>query len=208
MRIPKHINDHILFKHVAGEDYECVYLQSLPSLVVSNSDDPPGSFWPKDMFHKHPFKPNAWKCIGHLDDGVTLSNDKKMLPLPINGRLRQDPWTKEAIIYGTGSSVPGMLIFRNHHSRVFKFTDRVWPTIKAVNAHSEKFSQFSEETIIPMSADVDYPETDKNIIKRFLVYTKFSKEIEAMFHKIDLSCDRYNLIRHIGFGGLASPQVQ
>ena len=187
IRIPKPINDHIWFKHVEDDKYECIYLNSLPSLVASNSDDPPGSFWSNDLFQKHPTIPNAWKHIGRLDDTLTLANGEKVIPLPMEGRIRQDSLIREGVVFGTGRSIPGVLIFKNDDSKTLsdrEFIDGIWPTIQAANAHAESFSQISKETIIPMGADVDYPKTDKESIKRAQVYIKFSKEIEAMYDKL------------------------
>ena len=187
IRIPKPINDHVWFKNVEDDTYECIYLKGLPSLVASNSDDPPGSFWSKDLFEKHPIIPSAWKHIGRLDDRLTLANGEKVLPLPMEGRIRQDSLIKENVVFGTGRSIPGVLIFRNDDSASLndrEFIDRIWPTIQVANAHAESFSQISKETIIPMGVDVDYPKTDKESIKRAQVYTKFSREIEAMYDNL------------------------
>ncbi len=187
IRIPKPINDHISFEHVEHDIFECIFLRSLPSLVTSNSNDPPGSFWSKDLFKKHPTIKNAWKHIGRLDDRLTLANGEKVLPLPIEGRIRQNPLVREAVVFGIGRSLPGVLIFRNDESANLndhEFIDSIWPTVQAANARAETFSQISKETIILMGAKVDYPATDKESIKRAQVYAKFSEDIEAMYDRL------------------------
>ena len=187
IRIPKPINDHICFKHIEHDTFECIYLKSLPALVLSNSDDPPGSFWSKDLFKKHPTIANAWKHIGRLDDRVTLANGEKVLPLPMEGRIRQNPFVREAVVFGTGRSLPGVLVFKSEGSTCLsdhQFIDSIWPTIQAANARAETFSQISKETVIPLGAQVEYPVTDKESIKRAQIYAKFGQEIEAMYDKL------------------------
>ena len=187
IRVPKPINDHVLFKQIEEDIYECIYLKSLPSLVLSNSDDPPGSYWSRDMFKKHPTIPNAWKHIGRLDDRLTLINGEKVLPLRMEGRIRQDPLVREAVVFGTGRSIPGVLVFRNEESATLSdedFIERIWPTIKAANTRAESFSQISKETVVPFGANIECPASDKESIKRAQVYAVFNADIDAMYEKL------------------------
>ncbi|OQD68714.1 hypothetical protein PENANT_c295G00439, partial [Penicillium antarcticum] len=78
--------------------YECVYLAGHPALTMSNSDDPPGSFHSKDVFAPHPTIPGRWKYMSRLDDRVTLVNGKKVLPLSMEGHVKQHPLVHEAVM--------------------------------------------------------------------------------------------------------------
>lgn len=84
-------------KPVSDDLYELVVLDGYKSKVVSNSDDPPRSFHSNDLFSPHPIIPDAWKHIGRIDDRVTLVNGEKVLPLPIEGRIRSDRLVSEAV---------------------------------------------------------------------------------------------------------------
>ncbi|KAK4691546.1 hypothetical protein P7C71_g5477, partial [Lecanoromycetidae sp. Uapishka_2] len=187
IRIPPPVAKYINMKPLGDNTYECVYLHGLPALVVSNSEDPPKSFHSKDIFLKHP-KMEAWKHIGRLDDRLTLINGEKVLPVAMEGRIRQDPLVKECCIFGTGKSIPGIFIFRNNESRALsdgEFIDAIWPTIQKANAHAESFSQISKETIVPMSAEAEYAKTDKESIKRAQIYRQFAKEMEQMYVRLE-----------------------
>ena len=110
-----------------------------------------------------------------------------MLPLPMEGRIRQDPLVRESVIFGTGKSIPGLLAFRNDDSANMsdaEFIEKIWPTIQSANTHAESFSQISKETIVPIAADVEYPKTDKESIKRAKVYKEFNTEIESMYQRL------------------------
>lgn len=187
IRILPSIAEHLWMKPVEGNIYECVFLRSLPSLAVSNSDDPPGSFYSKDLFLKHKTIPNAWKHLYRLDDRLTLTNGEKVLPLPMEGRIRQDPLIREAVVFGAGKSIPGLLVFRNKGSEGMSneaFIAAIWPTISSANAHAESFSQISKETIVAMPTATEYPKTDKESIKRLQIYRAFTKDIDAMYEKL------------------------
>ena len=187
IRIPPLVAKYIWMKPLGDDTYECVYLHGLEALVASNSDDPPKSFHSKDIFVKHP-KVDAWKHIGRLDDRLTLTNGEKVLPIPMEGRIRQDPLVRECCIFGTGKSIPGIFIFRNEDSREMsddEFIDAIWPTVKKANAQAESFSQISKETVVPLGAEVEYPKTDKESIKRSQIYRVFAKDMEAMYEKLE-----------------------
>lgn len=187
IRIPPPVAKYVWMKPMGDGTYECIYLHGLEALVDSNSDDPPKSFHSKDIFVKHP-KIDAWKHIGRLDDRLTLINGEKVLPVPMEGRIRQDPLIRECCIFGTGKSIPGIFVFRNNDSRDLSdgnFIDAIWPTIQKANAQAESFSQISKETIVPFAADVEYPKTDKESIKRSQIYHAFAKSMELMYDKIE-----------------------
>ena len=187
IRIPPHIAKYIWMKPLEDDTYECVYLHGLPTLVVSNSNDPPKSFHSNDVFVKHP-RLDAWKYIGRLDDRITLINGEKVLPVPMEGRIRQHPLIRQCCVFGTGKSIPGILVFRNDASRDMsdqEFVEAIWPTIQSANAQAESFSQISKETVVPLGADIDYPKTDKESIKRSQIYRVFARDIESVYEKLD-----------------------
>ena len=187
IRMPPPVAKFIWMKPLGDDTYECVYLHGLEALVVSNSDEPPKSFHSKDLFVKHP-KLDAWKHIGRLDDRLTLINGEKVLPVPMEGLIRQDPLIRQCCIFGTGKSIPGIFVFRNDDSRDMsdeKFIDCIWLTVQKANAQAESFSQISKETIVPFGADVDYPKTDKESIKRSQIYGVFAKDMQAMYERLE-----------------------
>ena len=187
IRIPPPIAKYTWMKPLEDDEYECVSLHGLPMLVVSNSDDPPKSFHSRDIFVKHR-EFEAWKHIGRLDDRITLINGEKVLPVPMEGRIRQHALIRECCIFGTGESIPGIFVFRNDASRNMsdqEFVEAIWPTIQSANAQAESFSQISKETIVPLGADVDYPKTDKQSIKRSQIYRVFARDMESVYEKLD-----------------------
>lgn len=169
--------------------YECVYLKSHPGLspTTANSDDPaPGSWRSKDVFEPHPTLPDVWKCITRLDDRVTLSNGEKVLPLPIEGRIRQDTLIREAVVFGIDRALPGVLLFKNSDDISDEaFLDAVWPTIAEANTHAEAFSQITREMVGIMGSDVEYPKTDKGSIIRAQVYRKFAGKIDELYDELE-----------------------
>lgn len=151
---------------------------------MSNSDDPPKSWRTNDLFVPHPAIPNAWKFVGRKDDRITLLNGEKVLPLSIEGRIRNHPLVREAVMFGIDREVPGLLLFRapgTSHLDDQEFLDQTWPVIQSANSHAEAFSQISREMVAIIPADVECPLTDKDSIKRGFIYQKFAPIIDATY---------------------------
>ncbi|KAL6229432.1 hypothetical protein BDW75DRAFT_249668 [Aspergillus navahoensis] len=194
LRFLPNVTPHIWMKPVtedndrSGTLYELVLLSGLKTKILSNSNDPPDSFHSRDLFQPHPTIPNAWKYKGRLDDRVTLTNGEKVLPLPIEGRVRQASLVREAIVFGVGRAVPGILIFRSPDAGGTTMTDDefieyVWPIVQEANWSAEAFSQIDKDMIVVLSADTPYPATDKGSAIRAQAYEVFAGVIEDCYFR-------------------------
>ncbi|KAL8645201.1 MAG: hypothetical protein Q9210_006841, partial [Variospora velana] len=188
LRIPQPKMKNIWPRYICEDQYEFVYLKDFPSRVVSNSQDPPQSFHSKDMFSPHATVPNAWKYLGRIDDRVTLTNGEKVLPLPIEGRIRKQPLVREAMVFGVAKPIPGLLAFRSEAAKDMPdddFVEGIWPDVEAANQAAEGFSQIGKEMIVPMPADAEYPQTDKGSFIRPQMYQAFQKEIDEAYNRLN-----------------------
>jgi acyl-CoA synthetase (AMP-forming)/AMP-acid ligase II len=178
------VQPYMLMDPLEDGTYECVALDGLPAKVTSNSDNPPNSFRTRDIFHKHPTIPNAWKHLGRIDDRVTLTNGEKVLPIPIEHRIRQSEWVKEVLVFGIGKPLPGLLVIPSEKcTRLEKqnILDKVWPDIAAANEASDAFSQILRDYVLILDIDATYPATDKGTIIRKASYKHFHDLIEAVY---------------------------
>ncbi|SPJ73952.1 related to nonribosomal peptide synthetase MxcG [Fusarium torulosum] len=175
---------YTMFDEVAPGLFECVALDGLPSKSTTNSDDPPGSFRTRDLFTQHPTRPTLWKFACRLDDRFTLINGEKVLPIPIEGRIRQEEIVKEAIVFGDGKTYPGILIIKADRAADMpdnEFLEAIWPSVEDANSRAESFSRIPKELVVIVPADVAYPRTDKGTFIRVPTYRQFEKEIEAAY---------------------------
>lgn len=175
-------------KPIGDGFYECVYLKGHPALTTSNSNEPPGSFHSNDVFIPHPTIPNRWKYASRLDDRITLVNGEKVLPLPIEGFVNQDPLIHEAVVVGLGRAAPGMLVFQTHDIEDAKITNEkyleaIWPTIQIANSRAERFSQISRDMIAILPYSANLPRTDKASMIRAQVYLQYANLIDDLYSK-------------------------
>ncbi|KAI3540707.1 hypothetical protein CSPX01_08116 [Colletotrichum filicis] len=174
---PDHLGDRL-----------CVCLDGIPSKSTSNSDSPPNSFRTRDLFVKHATQPDWWKYVSRLDDRFTLINGEKVLPIPIEGRIRQEEIVKEAIVFGEQRSYPGALIVKADNAASLtdvEFVEAIWPAVEAANAKAESFSRIPRELIIVLPSETQYPHTDKGTFIRAPFYQQFEKEIQIAYDRYE-----------------------
>jgi hypothetical protein len=179
---------YLMPKPVGDNEYEFVFLPGWPRLNATNSNDPPGSFHSRDVFTPHPTIPRAWKFVYRLDDRVTLSTGVKVLPLPLEGRIRQELLVKEAVVFGLNRAVPGLLLFRSEAAKDMDddtFVESVWPAIQDANAQAETFGRIMRNMIVPIPAGTPYPVADKGSIMRSRLNKAFEAEIEAAYQRLE-----------------------
>ncbi|KAJ5719793.1 hypothetical protein N7493_007371 [Penicillium malachiteum] len=183
LRFFPNVKPYVYMQPTTDGLHELVILDGLRSKVVSNSDDPPNSFHSRDLFSQHPTTHDAWKYVGRMDDRVTLVNGEKVIPLPIEGRIRDHPLVAEAVVFGVQREFPGLLVFKGPRAQDLDdvdFVDKIWSAVDDANSRSERFSRISKQAIIPIATGVSYPRTDKGTIIRAKVYLEFDKEISAL----------------------------
>lgn len=178
----------VLMDEITPGLYECVALNGLKSKSTVNSDNPPGSFRTGDLFTPHPTEPGLWKYVCRLDDRFTLINGEKVLPISIEGRIRQEECVREAVVFGEGKSYPGALVFRADaaaHMSDEEFLEVVWPAVESANSRAETFSRIPKELVVVLPADATFPRTDKGTFIRVPTYRQFEREIEAAYEQFE-----------------------
>lgn len=202
MRLNPPVADHTLMDEISPGVFECVALDSLPSKGPSNSKppfsekNPENSFRTADLFTRHPdpAKSNYYKYLSRLDDRITLVNGEKVLPIPIEGRVREEELVRECVVFGFQRTVPGALIFRAAGKAPQmtdeEFLEAVWPAVEAANARAETFSRIPKELVVVKGADVKYPGTDKGTFIRAQVYQQFEEDIKAAYARFEGSEQR------------------
>jgi hypothetical protein len=129
-----------------------------------------------------------WRYLSRLDDRLTLVNGEKVLPIPIEGKIRTENYVKEVAVFGAERSVPGLLLFRAEsasHLSDEGFIEAVWPAVEAANARAETFSRIPKELVVVVPFETNYPQTDKGTFIRAQLYSQFKPEIDAAYEKFE-----------------------
>lgn len=145
IRFYANIREQLYMNPVGDNQYELIVLNDHPALSTSNLDFPAPSSWhSNDVFIPHPTIPDVWKYMTRTDDRMTLLSCEKVLPLPIEGRMREDEPVREAVVFGIVSlsqarsfSMPK----KGDHLCLKACIDAIWPSVVDANSRAEAFSQ-------------------------------------------------------------------
>ncbi|KAJ0425986.1 putative NRPS-like enzyme [Aspergillus carlsbadensis] len=179
---------YLQMEELEDGSYECIALDGLPAKVSSNCDDPPNSFRTRDTFLKHPAISNAWKYLGRIDDRVTLVNGEKVLPFPIEHRIRQSKFVKDNLVFGVGKPLPGLFVVPSAECEGLskdEILNLIWPDMESANNNAEAFSQISRDMVIILGVGCSYPATDKGTMIRNRSYMNFSDLIEVAYQDLE-----------------------
>ncbi|KAI9376213.1 hypothetical protein BJX61DRAFT_531045 [Aspergillus egyptiacus] len=161
--------------------YESVVLDGWPSKVMSNRPD--GAYATKDLFMKHPDM-EAYKYYSRLDDTITLVNGEKVIPLDLEGRVRQLSIVADALAFGVEKENIGLAVIRARE--VASMTDEqvveaIWPAVEKANETLPAYGQLSKSMLRVLPADIPYARTDKGTVIRQAFYRDYSDLIEACY---------------------------
>ncbi|KAL4734330.1 hypothetical protein BDV11DRAFT_209474 [Aspergillus similis] len=165
--------------------YESVVLDGWPSKVMSNR--PGGAYATKDLFLKHP-EMEAYKYYSRLDDTITLVNGEKVIPLDLEGRVRQLSVVADALAFGIGKSNIGLAVIRAPEATSMtdeQIIDAIWPAVEEAHQTLPAYGLLSKNMIRVLPADAPYARTDKGTIIRQAFYRDFADLIEASYEAGD-----------------------
>ncbi|KAI0108507.1 acetyl-CoA synthetase-like protein [Daldinia grandis] len=198
------LREHMAFKEFDDGTYEIIYLNTHPALMTTNSSDPPGSFHSGDLFIPHPTMDWAWKYVARADDRVTLLSGEKVLPLGMEGTVRESPLVRDALMVGNDCLVPGLLVFRSTAAAGLsndEFIEAIRPYVDRANNIADEFARITPDMIVLLAAGIEYPVTDKNNIIRAAAYARFENVVEDLYagdRNTTNGMDRKNLVLDIG----------
>lgn len=184
MRPLSHAKPFLRIVPRGSNSYECVVLDGLPSKVLSNSSDPPNSFYTSDTFSPHPTIPNAWKYLGRLDDRITLVNWEKILSIPYEHQVREHELVKEAVMFGIGRAVPGLIIVLSEKAAGMdknEILETLMSVIGSANTRTEAFGRVPREMVEILDLEAKYPQTDKGTVIRAAFYKRFADLIDSIY---------------------------
>ncbi|KAI4198519.1 MAG: hypothetical protein LQ350_005248 [Teloschistes chrysophthalmus] len=136
----------------------------------------------KDLYIRHPTKPNLWAFKGRSDDIVVLSNGYKISPLDTEAFVTTHPAIDGCLMIGTGKPQAGLLIeLKDPSSRDPEIFDSIWSTVQKTNELSLHKNQLHRDYITVSEVDKPFVRTDKGTVKRHATLTLYADYIERFY---------------------------
>ncbi|KAI0399761.1 transferase family protein [Xylaria palmicola] len=121
----------------------------------------------KDLYMRHPTKPNLWAFKGRSDDLVVLSNGYKITPLETEAYITTHPAVEGCLVFGTGKPQAGLLIeLKDTANKSEEVLESIWKTVAEANSMSRHKNQLSKNFIAFAEPDKPFFRTDKRTVKR------------------------------------------
>lgn len=147
----------------------------------------------KDLFSKHPTKPNYWLYVGRADDVIVLSNGEKLNPTSMEARLRDHPSVSGALVVGQGKfSTAAVIELRSDIAKTIqsaesraRFIESLWPYAVSGNKKAPGHAQLAQDRIILASPQKPFMRAAKGTIQRAATVKLFEQEIEELYQRTD-----------------------
>ncbi|KAM5432753.1 putative NRPS-like protein biosynthetic cluster [Microsporum ferrugineum] len=139
----------------------------------------------KDLYSRHPSKPNLWAFKGRSDDLVVLSNGYKITPLETEALVTVHPAIKGCILFGTGKPQAGLLIdLKDPSQKSDELLDSIWETVKKANSMSRHKDQLLKDFVTFTKPDKPFIYTDKGTVKRAATLALYSNYIDRFYSSL------------------------
>ncbi|KAJ7236069.1 hypothetical protein B0H12DRAFT_1256772 [Mycena haematopus] len=175
---------------------ECQFL-TVPEthqLAVENLPDVKG-YSTKDLFERHPTKPDLYRIVGRLDDVLIMANGEKTVPGPMEDVMMASPFIKGAVMFGRERNQVGVLIEPNHHyeldpsdeQQLVKYRNLIWPVVEEANKNAPAFARIYKEMILVTQPAKPMVRAPKGTVIKNPTIVLYKQEIEDLYETIEAS---------------------
>ncbi|KAJ7718257.1 putative aminoadipate reductase [Mycena metata] len=178
--------------------FECQFLTvpEVHQLAVENLPDVKG-YSTKDLFERHPTKPDLYRIVGRLDDVLIMANGEKTVPGPMEDVMMASPLLAGAVIFGRERNQVGVLIEPNaeykldgkDEKHIASFRNAIWPVIQEANENAPAFARIYKEMILVTEADRPMLRAPKGTVIKKSTIALYQQDIEDLYRTIETSAN-------------------
>ena len=186
-------NAGVSFRYYSGDEYELVVIreekfrafQPVFELFPDLSEFPS-----KDLFSKHPTKPDLWLYQGRSDDVITFLNGEKTNPISMEGSISSHPDIRSALVIGQGRFEASLLVEPRQSDPLSindraHFIEKLWPEIQKANSQCPAHARVSKSHVLFTAPEKPMSRAGKGTVQRKLTIEKYSAELDALYADAD-----------------------
>ncbi|KAJ7360820.1 putative aminoadipate reductase [Mycena albidolilacea] len=149
----------------------------------------------KDLFERHPTKPDLYRIVGRLDDVLIMANGEKTVPGPMEDAMMASPFIRGAIMFGRERNQVGVLIEPNpqykldpsDEQQVARFRNTIWPVIEEANENAPAFARIYKEMILVTQSERPMLRAPKGTVIKKSTLALYKQEVEELYDTIEAS---------------------
>ncbi|KAI0387834.1 hypothetical protein F5Y04DRAFT_286810 [Hypomontagnella monticulosa] len=138
----------------------------------------------KDLFIRHPQKPQLYKYYGRRDDIIVLANGEKFNPIPLEVNIQNHPALKGALVIGNGRTQPALLVepkeSLEEEGRGQLLRD-IWPLVEKSNNLVPGQGRIHYGKILCALPGLPFTRTGKGTIVRKLTEQAYEDQIDELY---------------------------
>lgn len=141
-------------------------------------------FFTKDLFTKHPTKPNLYKFYGRRDDILVLSNGEKVNPIPLEQHVQGSPDLKGVMLIGNGRNQTALIVEPRESldtAGSAKLLEDLGPRVEQANTYIPGPGRVARGMILCASPNKAFTRTGKGTIIRKLTEELYKEEISKLY---------------------------
>ncbi|KAJ7146561.1 acetyl-CoA synthetase-like protein [Mycena epipterygia] len=194
MRFSKGVN--VRWEPVGDGTFECQFL-TVPEthqVAVENLPDVKG-YSTKDLFERHPTKPDLYRIVGRLDDVIIMANGEKTVPGPMEDIMTASHFIAGAVMFGRERNqigvlvepTPDYIVDPKDEQQLAKYRNLIWPVVEEANEHAPSFARIYKEMILVTDPTKPLLRAPKGTVIKKATLVLYKDEIEALYDTIEAS---------------------
>lgn len=181
------------FRHYSGDEYELVVVRKenfRPFQPVFELFPELPEFSSKDLFSKHPTKPDLWLYHGRSDDVITFLNGEKTNPISMEASISSHPDVRSSLVIGQGRFEASLLV-EPCQSDPMSINDRaqwiekLWPIIQKANSRCPAHARVSKSHVLFTTPAKPMSRAGKGTVQRRFTIENYSAELDALYADAD-----------------------
>jgi len=139
----------------------------------------------KDLYKRHPTRPDHWLYQGRADDIIVFSNGEKLNPVSIESIVMGHPDVKGALVVGTNEFQPALLVEPHatptSDREKCDLIDRIWPCVVQANKETVAHGQIGRKFIALSKPDMPFLRASKGSIRRAETVRMYKDYIDQFY---------------------------
>lgn len=140
----------------------------------------------RDLYSKHPTKPDHWLFQGRADDVIVFANGEKWNPCEAEAHIRRHPLVSMTLITGQNRLQPTAIIELSEpvsgpDCLKAQLIDNIWPLIVEANSVSPAHGQIAKSHVMLSNTRKPFQRTGKGSMKRSATTEIYATELDDLY---------------------------
>ncbi|OIW22562.1 acetyl-CoA synthetase-like protein [Coniochaeta ligniaria NRRL 30616] len=146
----------------------------------------------KDLFSRHPTKPDLYTYEGRADNVIVLSNGEKVQPHAMELTIGANPLVDAVVVAGQGRFQTAAVVQLVDKSRSQdpvardEISDRLWASVEESNKSAPAHARLHRDFIVIASPDKPFLKTSKGTVRRGPTIELYREELDKVYSQAEL----------------------